>query len=155
MIVDRGFGMMGTAQERFRDELGPQIKRMGFKLARDEPGLLVYEVSYVVGSRTLMWVATSWLTILYWLRRRLARQRIEISFEPDGESTGVHIYAHVGRRVARALDALGRPGHWPDDAEDPDWITIPAADDSWVDEVDMATADRMTKRAAKRARSGR
>jgi hypothetical protein len=135
------------AQTRFRDELGPALNRVGFRLDRDEPGHLVFPPRYMGGVLFLGWV-----TGIYWLWRKSMNHRLEADFDPAPGGTTVTVYGRTGGGLCDPISRLGRRGHWPENMDDPDWLPSVAEYDlaQW-DIEDPREMDRITRRALKKA----
>jgi hypothetical protein len=99
----------GQAQERFKNEVGPQLHRVGeFALCRNQPGTLIYSDGVVdpvaFGGRD---------GYDYSILRRLTARRLRVSFEPVATGTTITIRGHAERTIRDAINRLGEPGQWP------------------------------------------
>lgn len=151
--IERTFTMQEApeqAQARFRDELGPALHRIGFRLHVEEPEHLKFTVRYMGG-----WLFLGILTGMFWLSRKVRNHHIEVDFDPDGTGTRVTLYGRAQRPIRDSANVLGRRGHWPENMDDPDWG--PTTPDDPLCEWDAMDAeapeevDRITRRALKKA----
>lgn len=156
--VDRSFSMSGepaAAQAAFRRELEPSLKRAGFRLDQERPGHLRYGVGYTLGERPFWLLLTGWLTTVSWLARLALGRRIEVAFHETAGKTRVELFGRTGAGLAHAIGLLGRAGHWPNSADDPDWMIEadedPLAEWDEMEHIDLSAEDRITRRALKRS----
>jgi hypothetical protein len=144
------------AQARFRNEIGPALHRMAFRLDKDQAGHLAFGVRYVGGRIFWLLPWTLWFTSAFWLWRKAVNQCVEVDFSPDTSGTKVELYGRTGADIRDLIYVLGRRGHWPENAEDPDWLPESSEDrfSEWNEagEVDPREMDRITRRALKKAR---
>lgn len=152
-VLDRSFAMTeppADAQGRFEREIGGALHRMGFRLTDSDFGHLRFGVRYWGGA---MWFG--WLTVAFWLWRKLMGHAIEADFEADGPGTKVSVYGKAPGDIAALVNLLGRSEHWPANREDPDWLPALAdaelETDEWDDpDIDHNELDRVTRRALKK-----
>jgi len=114
------------ALQRFRDELGPELRHnAGFVLQNETAGRLRYsdgivdprELEHFAGVDPGAHIRAGFRRrrdagLYRWLRRSSAR-RIQVEFAAEGLGTRVTVRGRAPRNVRDAIGRLGQPGRWP------------------------------------------
>jgi hypothetical protein len=143
------------AQKRFREQIGEALHEMGYRLQSDESGHLAFRTRYRIENAVLFGI----LSLPSWIWCKALGYRIEIGFLSDSRGTTVDIYSKTGTGLATALSLLGRPGHWPSNPQDPDWLPRLTDEDFDRDpyadwdgmEIDPNQLDPTTRRALRKS----